>query len=165
MVRGFTLIEIVVVIALMIAVGGWTIVSGIDDLRRTNARSTHEQFTTTLLHARAQAAANKCFGGDCTQGRAHGVAIVGNTLVVFQSPTSTPTYAMRDSAQDEIVQLDASTTASGATEVSFMPFSVVATTTGNIIEGDELWHTDIVLTDATGKSATTTIYANGRIDR
>jgi prepilin-type N-terminal cleavage/methylation domain-containing protein len=158
--RGFTLIELLVVIAIIAGASALAFGAGISDYRRTQNRSARDTITSALMHARAQAMANTCFGDDCTQGRAHGVKVFSDNVTVFQASTTASAlyYDHRDSAQDEITTFDTaiSTTSQSVNEIVFLPLS--GSTTNPAIA------TITIISHSPDSTSTITISPNGKID-
>lgn len=151
--RGFTLIELLVVLSITVALCGSVLAVSLQDIPRSHAQADEEVLITSLMHARAQALNDTCFGIDCTQARAHGVAFFLDHLIVFQTPTSTSPYAHRDTPQDEYHELAALYAIQGLHEVTFLPRS------GNPVSAGK-----IVLNTASGYAISVTVHPNGRID-
>lgn len=108
--RGFTLIEMLVVIGLLAIIGTIALVLSFDSYRAYSFRSDRDLIIATLQKARSQAVNGVCLSTllPCSGGVAHGVHIDSNQLVIFQGTS----YNLADPA-NEIVALTSS-----ATEVS-----------------------------------------------
>lgn len=122
--RAFTLIEIVVVLALFVAIGGLSLIVSMDTFRSYTFKDERNLIVSALHKARSQAVSNMCFGSGCIDGKPHGVKVltVGGVYhyVIFQGAT----YAGRTPAVDEVLVSDHPTTVlAGFEEVVFMPLS------------------------------------------
>ena len=147
---GFTLIEILVVVALLTIVSGLGLIVGMDSYRGYLFRTDRDTLVSLLERARGQAVNNMCIGASCTNGRPHGVFIdmAGSRYLLFQGAT----YATRDSAADEVIVASSAIYRSGLSEVVFEQLSGNANPQG-----------DIVLSGVVGAVSTTSINAAGRI--
>lgn len=151
--QGFTLVELLVVLSITVMLCGSVLAVSLRDISKSHTQADAEILTTSLMHARAQALSDDCFGDDCMQARAHGVAFFLDHLVVFQAPNSTPTYAYRDIPQDEYHELSPLSEIQGLHEVTFLPGS-----------GDPVSQGTTLLRTESGYVTSITIYPNGRID-
>lgn len=97
--KGFTLIEIMTVMAFIAIVGAFTMLVSMDSYRGYNFHSERDLLIAALQHARAQAIGNVCNGSGCTTGKPHGVHIEADKFVVFQGASyhDTPEDAALDS--------------------------------------------------------------------
>jgi prepilin-type N-terminal cleavage/methylation domain-containing protein len=145
---GFTLIEILVVVALLSIVAGFALFVSLDTYRGATFRSERASLVASLQHARALAMHGVCTGNDCTMGRAHGVSVQSDRYVIFQGSS----YAGLDSGQDTAIDANPSISHGGLSETVFASLS------GNTNQAG-----DITLTDATGHTSTITIGQNGQI--
>lgn len=105
--RGFTIIEMLIVVGLISIIGGLGLYLGFDSLRGYSFRSDRDVLVSTLQHARAEAIANVCRGDSsvCSDGKPHGVKILSDKFVIFQGTS----YATRDSAYDADIDFNHST--------------------------------------------------------
>ena len=147
---GFTIIEILVVIALLATISGFGLIVSIDSYRGYAFRADRDTLVSLLERARSQSMNNICIGASCTNGRLHGVFIdaAGSQYILFQGST----YAARDSAVDEVVGASSLVSHSGLAEVVFAQLSGDANPAG-----------DIVLSGMAGSVSTTSINARGQI--
>jgi prepilin-type N-terminal cleavage/methylation domain-containing protein len=102
---GFTLIEMLVVISLILILGGLTLFFGIDSLRGYSFHSDRDVLVSTLQHARSEAISNICRGdtNKCANGsKPQGVYIdtTNRKFIIFQGSS----FVSRDIEQD--VSLD-----------------------------------------------------------
>ena len=155
--RGFTLIEIVIVISIIIIASAFSGFINLDSYRGYSFRSERDTLVSGLQHARAQAIANVCRGVSCNDGRSQGVAIrpddSGSSYVIFQSGSTSPEYAQRDSDFDVFLESSKNIVTGGSiNEVVFAQLS------GNVLNPGS-----IVLTDNAGNSSTIFINSEGQI--
>lgn len=123
--RGFTLIEVLIVIGMLAIVGGMGLVVSMDSFRNYSLKDERDVVVSALQKARSQSINNMCFGPGCTDGKAHGVKILAGQYVIFQGAS----YATRNVALDEVQSsVYAAATATGLNEVVFAPLSGNATT-------------------------------------
>lgn len=155
--RGFTLLEIIVVIALTAFIAGFALIVSLDDYRGFGFRNERDVVVAVLQKARSQAVNNMCFERgsiSCTDGKPHG-AYFGNDgeYVIFQGAS----YASRDADADEIIDAkDGGTGVSGFTEVVFERLSGDASTNPSGIR-------TLTVTDESGRASVFTVEASGRI--
>jgi prepilin-type N-terminal cleavage/methylation domain-containing protein len=145
--RGFTLLEVLIVVAILGIIGALGLTVGFESYGGTLFRSDEDTLRTALLHARAEAQSGVCAASGCTAPTAHGVRIVGNTYIVFEGES----YAARSSGEDEVLDGSARVMRAGLTEVVFEPLTAQVNVPG-----------DFVLTDAQHTS-TTTVNSEGAI--
>lgn len=156
---GFTLLEIMMVMAFVAIIGGFTLAVSMDSFRGYMFHSDRDLLVTALQRARSQAIGNVCLGALCSNGKPHGVAIRPadnpNAYVIFQTETATPTYAARtadDKVQDIAIETNAGTT--------FTPASaefVFTNLSGNVIAPGT------ITVAASGHSSTITVGTEGQI--
>lgn len=146
--QGLTLIEIMVVLGLMAVVGSFALMVSFDAYRDSSYHADRAALIAALQHARAESIDDVCEGEACTGGTPHGVSIEPSRYVIFQGLS----YASRDADADEIIDADPTISHSGLSEVVFA-----------ISSGDVAQTGDILLTDASGHTSTTTIGSEGQI--
>lgn len=144
--RGFTLLEAVMVLAIVAAVGTFALGMSFDDYRGDSARTERATLVAVLERARSQAMSNTCRGTGCTEGQPHGVHFTPDAYVLYQGPH----FTTGDEANEQIDHVTKSTTISGE-DVLFAPLS--ATTTPEVI----------TITDSTGRTLTVTVGSEGQI--
>ena len=144
--KGFTLIEILVVMGLFALLAGLGLMVSMDTYRGSSFRADRDLFVALLQHARAQAVNNICTG-TCTDGAAHGVGVAAGAYTVFQGSS----YGARDASQDQTFTASPMVTPSGDTEVVFEQL------TGAVVSQR------VIVLNGDGKVSTTTIETNGRI--
>ncbi len=148
--RGFTLIEVIVVLTLITLIGGFGIYFGFNNFRADSFRSDRDIFVSALQHARSEAVANICHGDSsvCDGGNPFGVKILDDKFIIFEGATYDP-----DSELNVKLEANKAITHAGISEVIFEPLTGDVSSTGNII-----------LTDpTTGKTSTISINSEGQI--
>lgn len=139
---GFTLIEIVIAVAILVALAGLGLIVGID-LYKSNVLGTElDNAVNVLQKARAEAQAN--IGGS-----PHGISLQSNRYVIFRGSS----YAARDPLYDEEILISPIITATGSSEIVFSQLSGNANASGTI-----------TLTDERGVSFVVSVDSEGRID-
>jgi prepilin-type N-terminal cleavage/methylation domain-containing protein len=123
--RGFTLIEILVVMALIAIVFGFSSVVGFDSYRKNSLKAERDTLISALQKARSQAINN-------VNDIKHGFYFDGTNYILFNGPS----YASRNVAQDLIVEKNSAITVSGTAEIIFDQLTGNASPTGDIILGD-----------------------------
>jgi prepilin-type N-terminal cleavage/methylation domain-containing protein len=150
--RGFTLIEVVIVIGLIVIIAAFTLVVSLDDYRGYGFRNERDVVVAVLQKARSQAINNMCFGDSCTDGVPHGVYFgTPGKYVIFQGAGYNPT----DEWNEVIVAENNAVSVSGMDRVTFDRLSGDATIFPPA--------STLVFTDERGKESIFTIEDNGRI--
>lgn len=116
--NGFTLIEVLLVLALLIALSGVGLFYSVDSFRRTQFRAERDMVVSVLGQARAQSMAN-------VDERPHGVHIDTSAYVLFSGST----YNAAD-PNNRSYPANATVSHSGMTDVVFEQVSGHATVTG-----------------------------------
>ena len=153
--NGFTLVEIVIVLALVAVVGSVSLFFGLDSFRAYAFHSDRDLLVATLEHARAEAIGNQCQANSesvCVDGRPHGVRIDADRIHLFQTVAAMPDYTHRDASVDAVFVSNEHTTFGGDSEVVFSQLS-----------GDVATPAAITVTEAGGRISTITIGAEGQI--
>ncbi len=138
--RGFTLVELLVVIGIVAVVSGFALIMGLDSYRSSSFHGNRDVLVAALMHARAQAINNICIGGAsiCHDGKPHGVAIRPaehpDKYVLFQGVS----YTARDAGVDEVLNANIHYSYTGATEVVFTQFSATTSTAVTITISDSM---------------------------
>ncbi|MDQ5954247.1 MAG: hypothetical protein QG583_175 [Patescibacteria group bacterium] len=149
--KGFTLIEMMIVIGIISIVGGLGLYFGFDSYRGYSAHSNRDLLVSTLQHARSQSISNVCFGNSsnpCEDGKPHGVKILNDKYIIFQGSS----FTSRDEDYDAEIEINPNTTYSGMNEIVFAQLSGDISTAG-----------DITLTDTTGRISTISINNEGQV--
>ena len=160
LVQGFTLIEVMIVIALIIIIASIGFFFSLDSYRSYYFHSDRDILVSALQRARAEAVGNTCGGPSCTDGKPHGVAIRPadhpNSYVLFQTEnTASPRYASRtaeDKNMDILLDANPNVAIGGVTEIVFTQLSANANPYGSIS-----------LTDSTGRTSTISVNNAGQI--
>lgn len=151
---GFTLIEILVVMAIFIIIAGFALFVSMDSYRGYSFRSERDTAVIVLQKARSQAMSNSCVGS-CSgnDGLKHGVHFdsVGNQYVIFQTTGDYTTG--RDAGADQFIPVN--------NNVSINFPDVVFNQLDGAVPGAPISST---ISDAVGHSSTITINSEGQID-
>jgi prepilin-type N-terminal cleavage/methylation domain-containing protein len=149
-VRGFSLIEILTVLALLTVVGGFGVIVSMDGLGASYFTNDKDSIISTLQKARSRAISNMCFGG-CTDGSAHGVHFdhVAKTYTLFQGDT----YVASDPLNESFT-LNPNTALSGITDAVFEKLSGSASTSPGSF---------LTVVDVTGRTSQIDFNSEGRI--
>jgi Tfp pilus assembly protein PilV len=145
---GITLIEVLVVLALVVGISGMTFVLSLDTYRDSSLHADRMTLVSLLMHARAQSLHDVCGASSCTHGASHGVYIQPDHFVLFEGDS----YALRDTDQDVTFDANPHIIHTGISEMVFASSSALVSTPGAI-----------VLVDTGRRSATTTIGGEGQI--
>ena len=146
--KGFTIIELLIVFALVSIVGAFALLASIDAYRGSLFRSDRDMLVAALERARAESMNNVCIG-TCTDGKAHGVAIRPsdnpNAYVIFQGSS----YAVRNSSVDAIFAANSVAIVTGLNEVDFAQITGAANAgTVNISQSN---HTSVISIGSEGQ--------------
>jgi prepilin-type N-terminal cleavage/methylation domain-containing protein len=133
--RGFTLIEIILVIAIITILGSFGLVVGMDAYRGYSYRSERNVFVSALQKARIAAMTN-------INEAKHGVHVdaAAKTYTIFQGND----YGTRTQALDQVITASGAVTFSGVTDVVFDQLSGM-TTAGTVTIADGVRTTVISL--------------------
>ncbi len=137
--RGFTLIEILVVMGLFVILAGFGLFVSMDSFRGYMFRNERDVVISLLQKARSQAINNMCFGGGCTGGKAHGVHFGPGQYVVFQGLS----YVSRDSAVDEVTPVENNASSVVGSDVIFSPLAATTSSATVTVSGTD-GHTSII---------------------
>jgi len=106
--RGFSLIELLIVVAIIVVISGLSLFVGLDFYKTYALNSERDIVVGILMKIRNKAANN-------FNQSAHGVFIDSNGYTMFQGPS----YALRNASYDEFVKRNSSVTESGLGEIVF----------------------------------------------
>ena len=145
-VTGFTVIEILVVLALVGFIASLGVTIGLDSYRRFLFYSERDTLVSILQRARSEALSNT---GSAVASSSifHGLFMAPENAVLFRGPS----YALRDSGYDITTPLTAGIVRSGISEIVFAPLTGEVATSGIIILDDGV------------RNATITVNAEGGI--
>jgi Tfp pilus assembly protein FimT len=144
---GFTLIEVLIVFALLTFVGSIGFFVSIDTYRGSSFRSDRDLLVTLLQHSRSQAVGNMCFGSACTDGQPHGVRIEDDRFVLFQGLS----YAAADHSLDSALEANTAIDHLGAMEFVFMPVTGEANPSGSITLRDQNARESVITIEPEGR--------------
>lgn len=154
--RGFTLLEILVVMGLILMVVAFGLIVSFDDYRGITFRNERDVVVNVIQKARGQAVNNMCFDTNpatvnCTDGKPHGVYFgTPGQYIIFQGAS----YASRDTTVDEVIEAKSDAAVlTGMTSVVFNRLRADAVTTGG---------TTLTVTQQ-GRDSVITIEPEGRI--
>jgi prepilin-type N-terminal cleavage/methylation domain-containing protein len=144
--RGFSFIEVLVVLGLFAILGGLALFVSMDTYRGSNFRTERDLVVGILQHARALAVNNTCMG-TCTNGLPHGVHIENSSYTIFQGAydQNAPTNA----------RFTANTLFSPTATTEIIFFQLAGTTTCSACT--------VTISDGTGHTSTITVTAEGQI--
>jgi Tfp pilus assembly protein FimT len=120
--KGFTLVEIIIVVAVLMVIAGLGLIFGIDFYRNYIIDTERNTVLSVLQKARSRSQNN-------INQSAHGVCFQSNNYVVFQGDS----YALRNPAYDQTIPKNPVINASGLSEVVFKQLNGDSQTVGNII--------------------------------
>ncbi len=154
--KGFTLIEVLIVIGLLAIIGGFSAVATLDNYRMSAFRDERKTLVTALQKARAEALNN-------IDQKAHGVAVLPSDhpsdYVIFEGDD----YATADHDKDQLIPSSYSVEleAGSVQEVKFAQLSAVASCDGVVCDGVA----GITLHDPVrDTSVAVTVNREGRVD-
>ena len=143
--KGFTQIELIVVIGLFAIVAGFALIMSMDDYRAASYRSERDMAIAVLQRARSEALAGLCLGS-CTDGKPHGVHVQSGQYVIFQGTS----FVAGDPLNEVIVMRDKAVSITGAADVVFSLLSATATP-ATLTFGDGLGHTSTISVGSEGQ--------------
>ena len=149
--KGITLVEIILVIAIITLVCGMVLDTRMDIYHSYSFRDERALIISAVQSARSKAMNAVCQGNACTGGLPHGVYFENGKMIIFQGYAYDPS----DPWNEEIAENPAIATA-GMTSVIFSPLSGEASTTPA-----NQWSLDI--SDAAGHVSTMTVESEGQI--
>lgn len=139
--KGFTLIEVLIVIAILAGLAGLGLFVSIDFYKSYAFHSERNIVVSIIQKVRSQSLAN-------INESKHGVYFGTNNYVIFQGEN----YASRNATYDEIIQANSLVSHSGLTEIVFDQLTGLPAATASIVLSDGL------------RSSTISIGNEGRID-
>ena len=120
--KGFTIIELLVIIAIFLIFAGISQVAFLNFQNHSNLEIATYNLVEALRHAKSNAQQVK-------QDTKWGIYVVGNTVTVFSGNS----YASRNTSLDNSINLTNGISSSGLQEVVFEKVSGTTTNVGNII--------------------------------
>jgi len=143
---GITLVEILIVIGLLTAIAGLSMLASIDMYRAHLFRGDRDMLIGVLQKARSRAMNNICLGSGCSDGKSHGVHFESDEYVIFQGAIYNvlDTLNERFSVNDVVV-------ISGLENVVFSQLSGDAAPEGNITIADDAGHTSVITINGEGQ--------------
>ncbi len=143
--RGFSMLEMLVVVGMFFLLAGFGLVVNMDAYRSTDFRSERDLFVALLQRARSQSMSNMCAGSVCEDGLPHGVHIEADRYVAFQG-------GVYNAADEENIRYPVSPSISRqGGDITFTQLSGTTTATST------------TLSDLTGKTSMITTNAAGQI--
>jgi Tfp pilus assembly protein FimT len=151
---GFTLLEMLITVFLMFAIGGMGLAVSMDGYRGYEFSNERDSIVNALQKARAQAISNICRGDSCVDGKPHGVRVENGRYVIFQGSA----YEERDRFYDEIIAMnyrEFQLTATSTVDVVFSQLS------GNVSQA--IPEIKIAVYDKSGHTSVIKVSTEGRI--
>ena len=120
--RGFTLVELLVVMALVATMAGLGLFLSADMYRDISFRSDINSIIASAQKARSQSINN-------IDEKPHGIRLDTSDYTIFEGSS----YATRDTSKDQTLPANPSFTFSGPTEIVFTQLSGESNATGNLV--------------------------------
>jgi prepilin-type N-terminal cleavage/methylation domain-containing protein len=136
--RGFSLLETIIVMSIVVLLGSCVFVMSTDAMRGYAFRNARGLIVASLVRARSQSMNNICIGESCIDGKAHGVKVTTNNVIIFQGSS----FVGRDQNLDEKIEIGVlgSSTISGRDEFVFSHLSGDVGFPGAISLDDDVGH-------------------------
>lgn len=150
--QGFTLLEVIITIAIIVILGCWSLFYGLDNLKYHSFDSDREILISTLQYARGKAMANTC-DTPCSSGQPYGVYIGDDKFIIFQGQN----YFSAFHDSDVSLTHNPDLIHSGINEIYFDQIS------GNAHSNQPLPWKIILASTLTNKKSTITINNEGQI--
>jgi prepilin-type N-terminal cleavage/methylation domain-containing protein len=149
--KGFTMIEILVVITLIAIIISLGMVMSMDSFRGFSFRNDRDAVVAALQRARSLAINNICLGSTCDDGKKHGVHFdpAAKEIVIFQGNSYNSSDVLNEAIKFESKAISA---------VSTIDDVVFDRLSGNAVNAT------ITMTDGAGRSATIETNSAGRIN-
>lgn len=136
---GLSIIEVIIVVALLGIIGSFAVVYGVRDQIRSLRTSDRMALVSLLQHARAESVLGIC-EGSCSNGPYHGVRVTSTTFTLFQGPS----FLQRDVAYDSVFERSSLGTDT-VIDVVFTPYTATSTDAGITIADDEYGSTTVLV--------------------
>ena len=117
--QGFTLVEMILVIALIGTLGSLTAFQDIGAYKRILARTDADRINGAFVKARSDAMQGVCASGSCDAPPWHGVMVSGHQAILFEGPS----FLGRSLGADESFPLEDADISSGSQETIFAPIT------------------------------------------
>lgn len=153
---GFTFIEVMIVMGLLIAVASLGLFMSMETLRGGSFRNDRASAVSALQRARSLSMNNMCFGPDCDKDKRHGVHFDNSGMTIFQIDWDKAGYENRDDSVDEFVGFDSRST--GVPAENIIVFEHLS---GNLVDATS---TSVTITDGMGHESEIDVNIEGRID-
>jgi Tfp pilus assembly protein FimT len=150
-VRGFSLLEMLVVIGMAALIGGLALFASMDTFHGANFRTERDMLVGLMQHARSQAVHNVCTGSGCTNGLPHGVHFDTGAYTLFQGGAYTA-----GNSTNAVFEANTAFVHAGSLAGSDIVFSQLSGTT-------TCGTCTFTLADSEGHSSTITVSAEGQI--
>ena len=150
MTRGFTVLELAIIIGLLAFLGGIGLVVTFESYRGSNFHSDRDLLVTVLQHARSDALASVCRAVSCSDALPHGVRIEAGRYIVFEGSS----YVASD-PQNQTFAASPAVVKSGEQEFVFAP------STGSLLYPSITPAT--VILSGEGRASTVSVDAEGQI--
>ena len=137
--QGYTLVEIVLVVALFVVVGSMFVVLDQNFISRNDLDVATETVTESLRRARILSTASS---GD----EVWGVRIIEGEILIFRGES----YSTRDAVHDEISHLPASVSISGVSEIVFDKLYGEPSVVGDVVLTSEVNSSNVVTINEVG---------------
>ena len=138
--------ELVIVIGLLTAIVGISMLASIDMYRAHLFRGDRDMLISVLQKARSRAMNNICLGSGCSDGKSHGVHFESGEYVIFQGTSYSAPDPLNErfSVNDNVV-------ISGLLNVVFSQLSGDAAPEGDITIADDAGHTSVITINGEGQ--------------
>ena len=144
--RGFTLIELVVVLGVLALLASCALVISMDSYTSNTFSDQELLLVTALQKARSEAMNGTCIGV-CSAGLPHGVHVSATSITIFQGST----YAAGDDTNEVIAFTSRTLQVAGVTEVVFAELSGNVSPTASITLSDSAGHTSTITVGSEGQ--------------
>ena len=145
--KGFTVLEMLVVMGLLAIVSALGLFMSMDSYRGGSFRNERDTIVTALQTARSQAMNNICLGSGCTDGKAHGVHFEIGKYIIFQGNA----YSSSDPLNQTIASNDPNVVVTGPADVIFSQLSGQVAAAGTIAVSDQAGHSSTISINGEGQ--------------